>query len=301
MVDFESIFDWYKAGGNIIQMLTKQYSNLLSQDEIIQISYDIQAGTYTQKALANPEFERGRGAAYAGIINGLDGIDSVVEIGVGEATSLTAVVSQLNNVPKAVLGFDISVSRIAYARKFVEGRLPFGVNFAVADMANSPLADNSVDLVYTVHALEPNGGNEARLLRELYRVAGKYLVLFEPSYELGGANSRQHIKKHNYVRGLVHHARELGYNVIENRLLFDSNHLSDNNTSVIVIEKPQSSSHSNAQTETIKWVCPITKHSLFKVKGCYYSPKANVVYPQIDGVPILLEKKSTLAIHFSEF
>ena len=84
MVDFESIFDWYKAGGNIIQMLTKQYSNLLSQDEIIQISYAIQADAYTQKALAAPELERERGSVFASVLDGIDGITSMLEAGVGE-------------------------------------------------------------------------------------------------------------------------------------------------------------------------------------------------------------------------
>ena len=163
------------------------------------------------------------------------------------------------------------------------------------------MADNSVDLVYTVHALEPNGGNEIALLKELYRVTGRYLVLFEPSYELGGEASRQHIKKHNYVRGLVDHARAIGCNVIENRLLFDNNGLSDNNTSVIVIEKPYSLSDNTSQNDRTKWACPISKHSLINVKGCHYSPKIHVAYPQIDGIPILLQKKSTLATYFSEF
>jgi uncharacterized protein YbaR (Trm112 family) len=214
---------------------------------------------------------------------------------------LSSIVSQLRCKPKALLGLDISLSRIQYARKFVGQHLPLKVDFAVANMVNCPLADSSLDLVCTVHALEPNGGNEIVLLKELYRVAGKYLVLFEPSYELGSAASRRHIAKHNYVRGPVKHTRALGYNVIENRLLFDSNPSSDNNTSLIVIKKPDNAKLVTGSNELVEWACPISKHKLIKVKGCFYSPKALVAYPEVDGIPVLLKNKSILATHFDEF
>ena len=301
MVDLDSILDWYKSGGNIIELLTQQHSDELDQDEIIQIAYDIQAGSYTQKALANPEVERERGAVFASIMDEFGGVGSMLDVGVGEATTLTSIVKQLKRKPKALSGLDISFSRIAYARKFVEDRLPLRIDFAVAEMSNCPLEDSSVDLVYTVHALEPNGGNEVALLKELYRVTGKYLVLFEPSYELGDKYSRRHIEKHNYVRGLVEHAHALGYNVIENKLLFDSNQFSANNTSVIVIEKPCSARPITATNELIKWACPISKKKLININGCHYSPKARVAYPQIDGIPILLHEKSILSTHFDKF
>jgi len=300
MVNYDRVRAIYETGGNIIEMLKDQYSNELSHSEIVQISYDIQAGAYTRKALANPEIESSRGSIFASIINNLGSFDSIMEAGVGEATSMTAIVKNLDTLPKTLSGFDISLSRLGYARNFVQEHLPINADFAVADMENIPLPDSSMDLVYTVHALEPNGGNEAALLEELYRVTRKFLVLFEPSYELGNEQSRAHIDKHNYIKGLVDTALTLGCKVIENKLLFDSNHLSANNTSVIVIEKPYLSSSYSAQKTKTEWACPISKHQLVSAKGCYYSPKSNVAYAKVGGLPILLTNRAILATHFDE-
>ena len=44
------------------------------------------------------------------------------------------------------------------------------------------LKSNSVDIIYTNHSLEPNGGREEVILKELLRVTNKYLILFEPIY-----------------------------------------------------------------------------------------------------------------------
>jgi ubiquinone/menaquinone biosynthesis C-methylase UbiE len=301
VVDYSRVLEWYSAGGNIIQMLTEQYSDELSKSEIIKIAYDLQAGEYVKKALANPDDERGRAEAFAKVINGLDGIDSMLDAGVGEATSLTAIMKHLNEPPKTVRGFDISLSRLAFARKFTNEHLPFIPEFAVGDMYNAPLLDESCDLVYTVHALEPNGGNEAALLSELYRITGKYLVLFEPSYELGGEKSRQHMDKHNYVKGLLEHARRLGGKVIEYKMLFDSNSKSYNNTAVMVIEKPRKPTADNTSHGRVGWGCPVSNQRLINIKGCYYSPESALAYPVIDGIPILLKEHSVLASYLSKF
>jgi uncharacterized protein YbaR (Trm112 family) len=301
VIDYSRVLEWYRAGGNIIQMLTEQYSDELSKSEMIKIAYDLQAGEYVKKALANPEDERGRAEAFAKVINGLDGIDSMLDAGVGEATSLTAIMKHLNDTPKTVRGFDISLSRLAFARKFTNEHLPFIPEFAVGNMHNAPLLDESCDLVYTVHALEPNGGNEAALLKELYRITGKYLVLFEPSYELGGEKSRQHMDKHNYVKGLLEHARGLGGKVIEYKMLFDGNSKSDNNTAVMVIEKPRKPAADNTSDGRVGWGCPVSNQRLINIKGCYYSPESALAYPVIHGIPILLKEHSVLASYLSEF
>ncbi|CAM5272174.1 Methyltransferase domain-containing protein OS=Lysinibacillus sphaericus OX=1421 GN=LS41612_21290 PE=4 SV=1 [Lysinibacillus sphaericus] len=65
-----------------------------------------------------------------------------------------------------------------------------------------PLANNSIDLVYTVHALEPNGGKELEALKELYRVASKYVVLVEPYYEGANSEAKERMDRLGYIKGI---------------------------------------------------------------------------------------------------
>ena len=83
----------------------------------------------------------------------------------------------------------------------------------VGEMSGIPLPDNSIDVVMTSHALEPNHRREAQLLGELLRVSQRGLLLFEPSYELGDDAQRANMDQHGYVRSLGDHCRELGVDV----------------------------------------------------------------------------------------
>lgn len=72
---------------------------------------------------------------------------------------------------------------MSYSRHFCKKAMFKKINLFVADMFKMPIADDAVDVVYTVHSMEPNGGREEELLDELYRITGKYLILVEPDYE----------------------------------------------------------------------------------------------------------------------
>lgn len=300
--DINKIIKEYKKGTNLIKYLNQNYSDKLEKNEITQLSYDIQAGSYTLKALNNPEFELGRGMAFAKEINNLGSFDSILEAGVGEATSMVAMLSELSSNPKKIKGFDISLSRILYAKDFIKNKFSSEVDFSVGDISSCPLPDNSIDLVYTIHALEPNGGNELNLIKELIRVTKKYLVLFEPSYELGSNDSKKHIEEHNYVKNLFGVAESLGHEVIENKIIFDSNPKSKNNTGVLIIKKIQNGEDDNQNNEKLsEWACPISKQSLEIKPNFLFSIQSMMAYPVIDEIPILLKNKAILATHLNDF
>tara|TARA_B100000676_G_C17938709_1_gene765087 strand:+ start:192 stop:998 length:807 start_codon:yes stop_codon:yes gene_type:complete len=266
---------------------------------MIQVAYDLQAGSYTRKAIANPDFEMSRGKAFSKVINDLGEVKSMVDAGVGEGTSMTSIIKHLEIEPKIVKGFDISLSRVAFARDFLQSYSQTTPEFAVGDIQNAPLASNSCELVYTVHALEPNGGNEEKLLAELYRITNRFLVLFEPSYELGNSETKKHIENHNFVRGLLEHASGLGGEVLEHKVLFDSNPWSSNNTAVTVIEKKHVGHRSGEFESAAKWACPFSKEALTESRGCYFSEETGLAYPIVDGFPLLLRGKSILASYIS--
>lgn len=114
----------YDSGTNIIQYLKKS-DNITSEKnskEDILISYDFQAGSYSKSYDKN--FKMNFTKRLADIINGLNcNKESILDAGVGEATTLVPLLNHKGIKFKNVYGFDISWSRIKYAEKFIKAEL----------------------------------------------------------------------------------------------------------------------------------------------------------------------------------
>ena len=88
-----------------------------------------------------------------------------MEVGVGEATLMNPLMKKLdpnNEIEK--FGFDISWSRTRYAVQNSHAANN-EINLFVADLFDIPLPDNSIDIVYSSHSLEPNGSKGKRRLK----------------------------------------------------------------------------------------------------------------------------------------
>lgn len=290
------IAEIYKSGGNIIQFLKGLNNQTKNNLEDILISYDFQAGSYIKYAEENSTFIESYSNLIAQEFNKLNvTYDSIIEIGVGEATTLVNVIRQIKNPIKKALGFDISWSRIHYGNKYLKQKNVDNVSLFTGDLFNIPLADNSIDIVYTSHSLEPNGGKEKQALVELYRITNKYMVLFEPAYEFANEDAKKRMIEHGYVKNLAGIAKQLGYKVIENRLFeLSSNPL--NPTQIIIIKKD------GALTSNINnFYCPITKTPLQKGDGYYYTSEGLLAYPIIKNIPCLLAQNAIVATHLNDF
>lgn len=283
----------YEKGVNIIEHL-EQLGH--TRSEAIAISYDLQAGSYIKYAEESGVYLNEYTGEIADILNGLSAnAESIMEAGVGEATTLSNVRTRLNFEPDSV-GFDISLSRVLFGRKYFTSKGKGAARFFVGDLFNIPFADNSVDIVYTSHSIEPNGGREKEALSELYRVAGKYLVLFEPSYELATTDGKNRMDRLGYVKGLVDTARELGMKVVDYRLTkVCSNPL--NPTAMLLIEKDRDA-QSRRQAD---YCCPETRKPLELSHGCYWAEASMKVYPVVLDIPCLTGKHGVVATHYSEF
>ena len=283
----------YGSGVNIIEHLERLGH---SRHEAIAISYDLQAGSYSQFAKSNSTYIEEYSGEIAEILNRLSAnAESVMEAGVGEATTLSNVRTKLDFEPDSV-GFDISLSRVLFARSYFAEHGKGTARFFVADLFNIPFADNSIDIVYTSHSMEPNGGREKEAMAELYRVAGKYLVLFEPAYELATDDGKQRMDRLGYVKGLQAAAIELGMKVLDYSLTrVCSNSL--NPTAMLLIEK----SRDAPSRRHADYCCPESRERLKLDKGNYWAESALKVYPRILDIPCLTQKHGVVATHYSEF
>src|SRR5688572_17951755 len=86
----------YSRGENIIQFLKNQGGKDLNTIEDILISYDFQAGSYIKFATENPKYIDSYSGEIAKVLNGLGNFNTLLEAGVGEATTLANVSTKLN-------------------------------------------------------------------------------------------------------------------------------------------------------------------------------------------------------------
>jgi len=281
----------YDEGKNIME----HFRNLEGTDqntiEAILVSYDLQSGQYTRNFEANPSIRLKVVEKLAQEINTI-APKNIIEVGVGEGTTIVNLLKKMDPKPVEAYGFDISWSRInyanAFAKKYGEGQK---INFFTGDLFHIPAADSSIEVVYTAHSLEPNGGREKEALQELYRVASKYVVLLEPGYEFASDEARARMEKHGYVRNLAQHATELGYKVIDHRLFME---ITPNNpTGLTIIEKDP-----NATGLEQPLACPVTNGTLENKGDCYYANESLLAYPIVNSIPCLLPHNAIVASHF---
>jgi ubiquinone/menaquinone biosynthesis C-methylase UbiE/uncharacterized protein YbaR (Trm112 family) len=291
-ISMKRLRDHYEKGENIMQLLRD--AGVTKDSEAVLAAYDLQAGTYVE-AMRSPSYSARKlkyASAIAKVLNQL-GAASILEAGVGEATTIAHVIPRMIPQPIIAAGFDISWSRLAQAK--IYSRRHAAISLVLGDLFAIPAADNSFDVVYTAHSIEPNRGMEKAALKELYRVARRYVVLFEPAATFGNQATKSRIEHHHYCTDLERHARELGYEVGEHRL-FDISLSDENQTELLAIVKDSSSDENADHT---RWVaCPRCGTPLVDHLEQLYCEECCLVYPIIGDIPCLLPTAGILASNF---
>ena len=284
----------YARGENVMEYARQTAGELGNSPISTLIAYDLQAGTYIAGARANPEARVRWCDQLACILNPyITKQSSVLEVGCGEATTLAGVLKRLSNTPKHAFGLDISWSRCAHGLTWLAENAA-SADLFVADFFEIPLEDSSIDVVYTSHSLEPNGGHEEAAIKELMRIARRAVVLVEPVYELADAEAQARMRAHGYVRNLKKTAEMLGATVRDYRLLdYCGNPL--NPSGLVLIEKPAITS---SESSNIQWRCPLTHSALVENAMGFYSPGTGVVYPVLGGIPLLRSSHAVVASSF---
>ncbi|HKE16870.1 MAG TPA: class I SAM-dependent methyltransferase [Kofleriaceae bacterium] len=292
--DVRELLELYHRGVNITEHLRSREGAAHNSETAILYAYDVQAGSYA-RAMADPVYAGRKRAAAARIAEVLASLrfTSMLDAGTGEATTLAELLPLLPLPPEPVLAFDLSLSRLLFAQRHLRERAIAGVELFTAALENIPLADASVDLVLTVHVVEPNGGRERAVLAELLRVARRYLVLIEPSHELASDEARRRMELHGYARALPDHLRELGARIaLHEPFGADLNPL--NPAAVLVVDRGEPGAPGRPTL-----VSPLTGTPLARGDGCLFS-RDGFAFPVIEGIACLLPDNAVLAAYLPE-
>ena len=288
--EIKTIQKLYKNKKNIMEFLRQKYKSSTNSADSILYSYDLQSGSYYAKRnIKKIVKDRKRNSKIIDRCISKYNAKSILEAGCGEGNTLAYVKNYTNKTKLNFYGFDISLSRLLYAQKFLKEIGKPNVTLFTTDMNNIPLPDNSIDLVFTSHALEPNHGHEKTLLQELFRITRRCLVLIEPTYELGSKLTREHIKKHGYVRNLPNIIKKLGHTVVEYEYLEP---VSKNNEDALIVAK-KNGRKMNTKYKTT-FVSPISSYPLKQKKNFLYCKEDGFAFPMINGIPCLLKSNGIL-------
>ena len=309
----------FAQGGNLSHHFRNRHLSEADQLKVIEYAYDLQSGSYTHAVTTDAHVRANKqqwGARLAGLLTAY-GIQSAIEAGVGEASTLRYIASA-SPPSMHFAGFDISLSRLCFARQFLNSTTRhshternatgFGsrsdklksathrTSLFTGDLGAIPVIDNAYDAVLSNHSLESNGGREREILSEMLRVTRRYLILVEPDYERAGDEQKKRMDSFGYVRGLRSHLARLGARVLLDEP-WDLNLNPLNAASLIIAEKHQTS-HWNEPVD-LPLASPFSREPLQCRAGYFYAPDDGMAFPVIDGFPCLLREQGVVATHLT--
>lgn len=265
----------YQNSGNISKFLRKALNQTNNTSQIIEVTYDLQSGNYVEFVRQFAEKHQTHCREIATYFDQyLDSQTSLLEVGCGEMTTLSGIYSYIAQKPLQILGFDISLSRIKVGLDYWKSQNIETVNstFFVADLFNIPLSNNSVDIVFTAHALEPNGGKEVEALRSIFRIARKRVLLFEPYFEMASADGQSRMLGHGYVKNLPEAIKSAGGVITDiKRIMTAYNPLNPTYVFDIFLDK------SEPIMDTL-WIDPVTSLPMIRKHDHFFCPSSGLAY-----------------------
>lgn len=282
----------FKSKKNIYQTLKKKYKNKIPKEKLIEISYDIQTGYYISVVKSNKKIFENIWKEYSKVINRyLKPRSIILDAGVGEFTNHCGIINSLDSPPKKVFAFDLSLSRIIHGIDYLKKNYPQQykkISPFCSDMVLLPLPDSSIDLIYSVHALEPNKSNIKKILKELFRVAKKTLIFFEPSSIYNSEEGKKRMQKLDFITDLDPLIEDLGGKLVEKwKTENTTNKLNPTACYVVQLEKKN--------VEKPNFTTPGTNFKLRKRDNFYQCKEFGLHYPILKNIPLFREQFGVLA------
>jgi ubiquinone/menaquinone biosynthesis C-methylase UbiE len=236
-------------------------------------------------------------------------VNSILDVGSGELTMFSRILSRLNFAEKGcrVFASDISLSRLLVGKKSSVNLIPKNVMFkaVVADTGSLPFYTKSIELVTTDHSLEPNGARIEKVVNEVFRVAKNYCVFVEPCNNINSELGIKRMKSLGYIFDLEETIKNLGGKIIAERITSHNYNELNKSKMLIVIPPDLSRNIKSSKLDSLvgnyEFTFPGTDFNLVEKDGFLLSKESNFIFPIVDGIPILLEENRILASKFSGY
>ena len=284
---YKNLKYFYNKNINIHNYLNKK--KFLNQ-EAIQISYDLQSGSYIKKIKKYKTIDKKVFQVFNKILDkNFKNIKSVLDFGSGELTRFNYVINFFSNKKKIrYFACDISLNRLHVGKNFFDKSFKkkgVNLNLFVVDNFRLPLPDNSIDVIITCHAIEPNRKNKEKIIKELLRVCKKGLCLMEPHYEVATINQKKRMDYYKYVKGIPKFFDKMKYNY---KIITKNAHISPNNpSSIFVVKKKKITKYAK-----IQFINPLNKKNLVKLRNFLYCTYSGRLFPVFDGITIFSNNSS---------
>jgi len=208
---------------------------------------------------------------------------SFLEVGAGE---LTLAAEVIKNVKKDFIDYtgalDLSMNRLVVGSEFLK-KQNLNIDYVVSgDASNLPFPDNCFDLVYTSHCLEQVPHLFVKAVNECSRVAKKYVVLIEPSYEFGSEVTKNHIYKKGYIKITSKLLNKLDLSVVYRNK--SSVQTYTNGSEIIILKKRNNKKENNKK---IQFLCPSCKSYLVKREEKLICTSENYYFDVVSSIPKL--------------
>ena len=285
----------YANGENITQLLMQQSNGNLNSLDAIKIAYDFQSGDYVRAYMKDNTYHQAISELmHEVIVSSFKSFSSILDIGCGELTNTMELFKYFKECTD-LHAIDCSLSRLIVGRNFINKNASLKISLSAADISSLPYGDDSIDVIVSQHALEPNRGKEKQIIEELLRVSRLGLVLQEPDYENSTEFQKNRMDSLGYVRGI---RRVLSDYDVDFRVIPVDFHVNKNNMSSLFIVNKRP--NMNRTTGSASYVEPYSKFILEKNENFYFSKESGLLYPIVKGIPCFDSSTAILCSKFPE-
>ncbi len=220
---------------------------------------------------------------------------TLLEVGAGELTTLVPLAKSAPWI-SSISALELSWSRITVGKRFAEAQGVTPEHLVCGTACHLPFSNASFDVVFTCHCLEQANFDKYQILSELNRVARSYVVMLEPSWELGDKHQKRRIESKGFLRKLDAAIDKMGCNLVRHELLPHAGS-PYNRTAAYVIKKGGATDIA-MQDDVL--ACPHCRSTVVRHGDFYFCRFCGHLYPIVAGIPCMHPSNAILATRYED-